>query len=84
MKKIILIVAGMLATLPISAYVAASKAKILIDKNDASVVNVAAVALSNDIRMVLGQGSNVVRGGQEKTSSCTVEWCSLGCHFRVK
>ncbi len=60
MKKIVLIVAGMLATLDMSAYVAASKAKILIDKKDASVVNVAAEALSSDIQMVLGQRSNTV------------------------
>ncbi len=66
MKKYVLMFAGLLATLPMSAYVAASKAKILIDKKDASVVNVAAEALSNDIRMVLGQGSNAVSGGQEK------------------
>ena len=66
MKKKVLVVAGMLATLPMSAYVAASKAKILIDKNDASVVNVAADALSNDIGMVLEQCSTVVRGVQEQ------------------
>ena len=60
MKKIALIVAGMLATLHMSAYVAASKTKILVDRRDASVVNVAAEALSNDIGMVLGQCSNVV------------------------
>ena len=66
MKKLVLIVAGMLVTLQLDAYVAASKAKILIDKKDASVVNVAAEALSNDIRMVLGQRSNIVRDGQEK------------------
>lgn len=60
MKKLVLIVAGMLATLPMSAYVAASKAKILIDKKDASVVNVAAEALSGDIRMVLGLPSKAV------------------------
>ena len=60
MKKIALIVAGMLATLHMSAYVAASKTKILVERRDASVVNVAAEALSNDIGMVLGQCSNVV------------------------
>lgn len=53
MKKIVLIFAGMFACLHTSAYVAASKAKILIDSWDASVVKVAAEALSKDIRMVL-------------------------------
>lgn len=51
-------VAGLFATLHMSAYVAASKAKILIDKRDASVVAVAVEALSNDIRMVLGECPN--------------------------
>lgn len=61
MKKYVLIVVGLLATLQMNAYVAASKAKILIDtQQDAEVVKVAAEALSNDIRMVLGQRSNDV------------------------
>lgn len=53
MKKIVLIFAGMFACLHTSAYVAASKAKILIDSRDASVVKVTAEALSKDILMVL-------------------------------
>ena len=58
MKKYALMVVGLLTTLQMNAYVAASKAKILIDKKDASVVNVAAEALSRDIQMVLEQHSD--------------------------
>ncbi len=69
MKKYVLMVVGLLATLQMNAYVAASKAKILIDtQQDAEVVKVAAEALSNDIRMVLGQPSN------DATKAKTSQW----------
>ena len=59
MKKIFLLIASMFATMHMSAYVVASKVKILIDSRDASVVNVAAEALSDDIRMVLEERSDI-------------------------